>query len=416
MSATTFTASDIIAQFPVTTDSMPVIATATSKPTYTTLTTFRNAINTNALSIPSIRGGGDLGHLSLVLEPADYLIVSGVAFTLPAHPGAAATHAAGATASEISETNRQHQILLNEQAVYLNTRQALQKQILAKVHPTYIESLRHPITQFSQVTPLQILTHLWTTYGAVSTEDLSANWTRMNTPWNPPTPIESLYSQLKVGKDFAEEGAELISDTQLQRIAYDLIQATGLFEVACREWRNKPTATKTWDAFQVFFSLADDDRRKNTATTGTTGYNANNIQELVQTELANAIGANALLNGHLEPEEPDTASATANSAVTIDHIRTLMQEILTSNSQTRNRPDNRNNRRNQTPLIAQGIDENGVPISYCWSHGITSNLRHTSCTCTRKKEGHKDEATLNNRMGGSDERQRPRPATQRNTN
>jgi hypothetical protein len=408
MSATTFTASDISAQFPVSTDSMPTIASATAKPTYTTLTAFRNAINTNALSIPSIRGGGTLGHLALVLEAPDYLIVSGEAFTLPAHPGASATHAAGATSSEISEANRQHQVLLNEQAVYYNTRQALQKQILAKVHPTYIETLRHPITQFSQVTPLQILTHLWTTYGSVSTEDLSANWTRMNTPWNPPTPIESLYSQLKIGKDFAEEGAELISDTQLQRIAYDLIQATGLFEVACREWRNKPAATKTWAAFQVFFSLADDDRRKNTITTDAAGYNANNIQEMVQTELANVIGANSLLNGQLDTEDPDTTTGTANAAVTIDHIRTLMQEILTSNGQNRNRNDNRNNRRNQEPLIAQGIDENGVPISYCWSHGITSNLRHTSCTCTRKKEGHKDDATLNNRMGGSDERQRPR--------
>jgi hypothetical protein len=41
------------------------------------------------------------------------------------------------------------------------------------------------------------------------------------------------------------------------------------------------------------------------------------------------------------------------------------------------------------------------PIYYCWTHGLNHNPKHTGMTCTRRDDGHKEEATLDNRMGGS---------------
>ena len=42
------------------------------------------------------------------------------------------------------------------------------------------------------------------------------------------------------------------------------------------------------------------------------------------------------------------------------------------------------------------------PKSYCWSHGVTRNMDHNSGTCDNQHTGHQSEATLDNRMGGSD--------------
>ena len=56
--------------------------------------------------------------------------------------------------------------------------------------------------------PLEILTHLWTTYGEVGENDLKPNEKRMKTQWNPPTPIETLFKQLEEGQAFAAEGNE----------------------------------------------------------------------------------------------------------------------------------------------------------------------------------------------------------------
>ena len=47
---------------------------------------------------------------------------------------------------------------------------------------------------------------------------------------------------------------------------------------------------------------------------------------------------------------------------------------------------------------------NGIPITYCWSHGITSNLRHNSKYLKLQKEGHRSNTTYQNHMGGSTER------------
>jgi len=39
--------------------------------------------------------------------------------------------------------------------------------------------------------------------------------------------------------------------------------------------------------------------------------------------------------------------------------------------------------------------------SYCWTHSILKNHKHTSLTCEKKADGHQDAATLQNKLGGS---------------
>jgi len=41
------------------------------------------------------------------------------------------------------------------------------------------------------------------------------------------------------------------------------------------------------------------------------------------------------------------------------------------------------------------------PHGYCWTHGSSNNVAHTSLTCLNKAEGHQDAATTHNKMGGS---------------
>ena len=43
------------------------------------------------------------------------------------------------------------------------------------------------------------------------------------------------------------------------------------------------------------------------------------------------------------------------------------------------------------------------PNGYCWSHGYKVTKNHNSKTCRTRKDGHKEEATRANTMGGSTE-------------
>ena len=82
-----------------------------------------------------------------------------------------------------------------------------------------------------------------------------------------------------------------------------------------------------------------------------------------------------------EPEPTDTANATtadATQLAILQLLRGLTEEM--TGLRTNNRRNN-NNRK-----------------FYCWTHG---RCNHSSANCRNKAANHKDEATINNRMGGS---------------
>ena len=79
-----------------------------TRPTFLSLQRLHAEIQSNAESVPSIQGNGELGHLALTILATKYLIESnGVAFDPPIHPGAAPNHPAAATAPIITEIKRQ---------------------------------------------------------------------------------------------------------------------------------------------------------------------------------------------------------------------------------------------------------------------------------------------------------------------
>jgi hypothetical protein len=50
--------------------------------------------------------------------------------------------------------------------------------------------------------------------------------------------------------------------------------------------------------------------------------------------------------------------------------------------------------------VASQVQCEGIPLFYCWSHGIGKNPNHTSSTCETKKAGHKNDATIMDRQSG----------------
>jgi hypothetical protein len=407
MSYAKMTPSDIEKMFTIPLTDMPKMSSPTNgKPTYTTMDTFQQAINKQALSIPSATYP-DLGWIGLVISPAEFdSINNNVHFVAPVNPGLTPTHQANPTAAQITENVRLHELTQNEFHAYNHTRIQLRNMILNNIEDKYVRTLSHPVTSYNQVSPLNLLNHLWTTYGQITEADLSANEERMYANWHPPTPIETLYEQLVDGQKFAAKGNEVIDDSQLVRKSYDIVKKTGLFEDDCKRWRAKPDAERTWPDFQIYFAAADDDRRKNVPTTSAAGYSTNNIEEIVKEEMNQIFQTwihdnNDIKNPSSIDEMPPTENINATS--TLDE---LLKEIKRLQQQSqRNNP--RTYRKEKPP--AQGTDDNGDHITYCWSHGVTKNLWHNSTTCNRPKEGHKKEATLQNKMGGCETRCKPRP-------
>ncbi|EEC45165.1 predicted protein [Phaeodactylum tricornutum CCAP 1055/1] len=322
------------------------IATLTVPPTYATIKRAQRQLMTNAAAIPTLNGGGAHGHMALTLTALAYADISDVPFVIPVAPPA--NPPPGATQPQITENNRIHQRDADIYNLYVAVNNALRQQLLDAVPRIYVRALAHPMFEFSNVTCLDLLSHLWTKYGTIKPAELQKNFQSMYTPWNTTEPLESVFLQLDEAIAFSIDGNDPISEAAAVRAGYEVIAHSGLLPLDCKEWRKLPTAAHTLAHFQQHFSLADDDRRL-TATTGSLGY-------------ANVLAA-----------APSLAPATTSDTLSL-------------------------------PFSALSVSQTSVSspdMTYCWTHGTSKNRRHTSATCKNKAPGHRDDATATNTLGGS---------------
>lgn len=314
------------------------------RPTVATLRLLKQELTANAVSVHSLRGNGLLGHYALVVDDATYNIATtNIPFIQPAHPGQQPVHPAGATNAQITEVNRQFASDKSEFTLYRNTEAALKKQIIAAVPGTYINQLKHPQLGFANVTTLTILEHLDRTYGTLTVDELATNIGRMNRQWSPNESIETLFEQIRESRLFAE-ATDPISDATALRAALEIVEKSGVFGDAVRDFRKQAEAAKTYDNFVIAFHLADAERRR-LITAKAAGYHHS---------------ANAAVSIEAEKQPESALAATA---------------------------------KNQS-LIATGVH-------YCWTHGVGFNAEHTSGSCRAPQTGHRSEATISNMLGGN---------------
>jgi inosine-uridine nucleoside N-ribohydrolase len=85
------------------------------------------------------------------MTATEYLVISVVTYNVPVYPGAhQPVHQANATATQITEANRQYKALLihSQQqvlALHVSVINALRQQVLVKVDNKYLLALEHPI-------------------------------------------------------------------------------------------------------------------------------------------------------------------------------------------------------------------------------------------------------------------------------
>jgi hypothetical protein len=328
----------------------PELTVIHDKPTYDSVRRLEKELYANAQTIPSLLGGGQHGHLGVVMPAAEYLVISAVAYVVPVHPGTQPVHPANSTAAQMNEANRQYDNSLTQVALHLSVVNALRQQIMGAIDTKYLIELEHPDLGFI-ASPHDMLEYLKTTYGDITPDDIDKNSATLTAPWNPDDPIQDLWLRIRDAQVFATRANEPIGDDAAIRHTLKALEASGVFTFALDNWRLKDDATKTMASFKEHFTKEDKERgRKLTAQTG--GYH----------------GANAADSGH-----PPSTPATP------------------------------------TPPSAHVNLGNGVKMYYCWSHGLGKNKEHTSPMCNFKKDGHVDTATANNMQGGCNLIAGPRP-------
>jgi hypothetical protein len=76
---------------------------------------------------------------------------------------------------------------------YHNVDQAIKKLIIESFYDAYLNDLSDKIVGYTNCTSLQLITHLLTYYAMIAPTELTQNYERLNTPYNPNLPIETLF-------------------------------------------------------------------------------------------------------------------------------------------------------------------------------------------------------------------------------
>ena len=159
----------------------------------------------------------------------------------------------------------------------------------------------------------------------------------------------------------------------------------------------KRQTDKTWANFKLHFAKAHKKLRQQQSTATRTGMHAANaVLESIQNDATNAI--QELTNATLEDRNNITELVNANQSVRND-IQLLQDQIKLLQGQLAAFMTTTCTPAASTQSSRRSRDTTST--WYCWTHGRTFSESHTSKTCRNRREGHQENATLHNKMGGS---------------
>jgi hypothetical protein len=86
------------------------------------------------------------------------------------------------------------------------------------------------------------------------TADIAACKQRINEPIDASQPIAAYFQKIDDCIQYAADGQVSFTTGQILQTTYHVISTSGFYNDACKEWRKKPTADKTWRNFKQLFA------------------------------------------------------------------------------------------------------------------------------------------------------------------
>jgi hypothetical protein len=266
------TAGELIAGFSH--SSLPKV---TGEPTFDDLKVIRWLLNTNAMSVASCEGGGKHGHLGIIMTNEEYFAIAVDVFPVPNNHVPSTAVVVGMTAAVIAETTGLHRAATQVYRTYHNVDQDINKLIIESFDNAYLNALSDEIVGYANCTSLQLLTHLLTYYAMIAPTELTHNYERLNRPYHPNQPIETISQRIQDARAFAVSGGQPYGAAMIANVAYTLIFNTGLSPDACRAWHSRAIDGKTWAQFKLDFATSHREFRLTNQTAQQSGFHSANM-------------------------------------------------------------------------------------------------------------------------------------------
>jgi hypothetical protein len=111
----------------------------------------------------------------------------------------------------------------------------------------------------------------------IASTELTHNYERLNTPYDPNQPIEMLFQQIQDVRAFTVAGGQPYGNAMIVNVVFTLVFNTGLFPDACHTWQARATAEKTWPQLKVDFATVYREFRLTNQTAHQSGFHSANM-------------------------------------------------------------------------------------------------------------------------------------------
>ena len=395
MSPKPLSVDDIIAKFRI-----KKLTKIEGEPTYETISKVSHELYTNAATLSSPLGGGQHGHIGMVMKPALYATLSATPYVEPVAPSLTPNFDPTQIYTEIQrqQLRDDHAHQVKTFTEHNNMDAALQQLLTEAVEELYLSAKCNRFTGYLGVTTRDLLDHLLERYGNITAADLQANKDAMDEPIDVSLPIDAYFKRIEDCIQLAGDANTPFSNQQVLQTTYFAVQATGLYKDGLKEWRLKQDADKTWTNFKTLFAAEYHQlKEEQRLTTSAAGYSSMNHVQGFTEDLSSAIDNLAMAT----ESDKNTIQelVEANKKLTETNAELVAQLKLALGNKCVEVP---------APSKAKSLHDKWLayeakmdPEGYCWTHGYRVVRGHCSKSCTNKAAGHKDEATRQNPMGGS---------------
>ena len=311
----------------------PELTRIVGEPSTATLITLLNEVKSNAMSVHSDLGGGENGHLGLVVSPATYqtLVPDGVPYRKPVNPGRFVIKGRE-TGAQITQRRAEHAERVRVFKEVIGVERTIIQQIVSAIEPKYLKALRLPTTNRLNASIPAIFTHLFTNYGDISPAELRTLTDQVqNMPFHPQEPVDTIFTEINDLATIAEMAEASLTQPQKINMAFLLFQKTQAFNRGLTSWISRPVEEQTWDNFKQHFRQAQLEMRRTGAITVQEAINHTQLMDLVSQGVQDALQAHAL--------HPTPTATVASDHPTVDNTSSdlstpSLPELASANSAT----------------------------------------------------------------------------------
>lgn len=361
-----------------------------NEPDFAQIRELQLAIEDNAASIDCRDGGGRSGYLWLTKTAAEWAVIEQdhpVEFPVHPDPLEITNNMRANEIIQAQETYKQQQTKYNDAT---NVKHVLTNQIINALEAKYTLPLRHTTTRRITKTIPEIFDYLYSTHGQVDSDEITNKEHELRTStYDIRDPVSILFDKLDDFKIYTKAAGEEKSSEQIINLALTILRNSGEFEKGLGDWYSKDAAQKTWSNLKEHFQeeqiLLRKIRGKSMKNTSFQNQ-VNFLSDQYKTDLTEI--QKALASIVTQPSENEVTESSSKLDLILQELQTMKTEV--------------NNLKNRTATKKQAYEDQGkrrwVISKYCHTCGASN---HKSDKCKNKATGHKDDATFENKMGGS---------------